>query len=210
LANLFGWGARREPVPVAQTPARPADSLNTSVVLPKFLAALGARAAPTILDLGPVVGANVSFFGERLGCKLLIGDFHRDIDSHGRDAAALQERLIARLTSTVPAGLDGVLCWDVFDFLPKPIAHAVGGFLTGRLLPGGVIHGFFGSTPAELTHYTKFIVQSPTSLESRSEPAPATKRTVLQTRDLTTMFPGLKIVESVLLKSQRRETLMRK
>lgn len=210
MANLFGWGARRESEPVAQTPARPAESLNTSVVLPKFLSALASRQAPTILDLGPVVGANVSFFGERLGCKLLIGDLHRDIAATSRDAAALLERLSARLTATVPDQLDGVLCWDVFDFLPKPVAHAVGGFLTTKLTPGGVVHGFFGSTAADLTHYTKFIVKSPTSIESRQEPAPATKRTVLQTRDLAAMFPGLKILESVLLKSQSRETLMRK
>ena len=36
------------------------------------------------------------------------------------------------------------------------------------------------------------------------------KRTVLQTRDLTMMFGGLTMVESVLLKSQQRETLLRK
>jgi hypothetical protein len=33
---------------------------------------------------------------------------------------------------------------------------------------------------------------------------------VLQTRDLTVMFGGLTMVESVLLKSQQRETLLRK
>src|SRR5204863_5156277 len=42
--------------------------------LRKFLGSLTSREAPVLLDLGPVVGSNVVFFGERLGCKILIED----------------------------------------------------------------------------------------------------------------------------------------
>ena len=40
--------------------------------------------APVLLDLGPVVGANVAFFGEQLGCKIFIEDLFADIDRHTR------------------------------------------------------------------------------------------------------------------------------
>ena len=44
-----------------------------------------------LLDLGPVIGANVSFFGEQLGCKILVEDLYADIDrqrQHGDEALA--------------------------------------------------------------------------------------------------------------------------
>lgn len=210
MANLFGWGARKESAVEKTAPAPPADQVCASIVLPKFLSGLSHVSTPTILDLGPVVGSNVAFLGDHLGCKLLIGDLHRDLDTEGITADEARERIMARLKTTVVAPVNGILCWDVFDFLSRPAAQALGAFLTGMLAPGGLVHGFFGTTQGELTHYSRFVLQSPRSLECRRVPAKPVKRTVLQTRDLTVMFGGLTMVESVLLKSQQRETLLRK
>jgi hypothetical protein len=210
LATLFGWGARKESAVEKAAPAPPADQVCASIVLPKFLSALSHVHSATILDLGPVVGSNVAFLGDHLGCKLLIGDLHRDLDTEGISADEARERIMARLKATVVTPVNGILCWDVFDFLNRPTAQALGAFLTGMLAPGGLVHGFFGTTPGELTHYSRFVLQSARSLECRRVPAKPVKRTVLQTRDLTVMFGGLTMVESVLLKSQQRETLLRK
>ena len=210
MANLFGWGARKESAVEKAAPAPPADQVCASVVLPKFLSALSQLHTPNILDLGPVVGSNVAFLGNQLGCRLLIGDLHRDLDTEGISADEARDRIMARLQTTVTAPLNGILCWDVFDFLPRPTAQALGAYLTGMLAPGGLVHGFFGTTQGELTHYSRFVLQSPRSLELRRVPAKPVRRTVLQTRDLTVMFGGLTMVESVLLKSQQRETLLRK
>ena len=211
MANLFSWGARKESTPeTAAQPAPPADQVCSSIVLPKFFNALSSVQAPTILDLGPVVGANVAFLGDQLGCRLLIGDLHRDLNTEGLSADELRERLLARLQSTAASPINGVLCWDVFDMLSRPTAQALGAFLTSRLAPGGVVHGFFGSTQGDVSHYTRFVLQSARSMECRRIPTRPVKRTVLQTRDLAVMFGGLTIVDSVLLKSQQRETLLRK
>jgi len=50
------------------------DPLFSTKALRKFLASLTARESPALLDLGPVVGSNVSFFGEQLGCKIFVED----------------------------------------------------------------------------------------------------------------------------------------
>ena len=50
--------------------------------LPKFLSSLNARSQRLLLDLGPVVGTNVTFFGEELGCKIHVEDLFKDIDRH--------------------------------------------------------------------------------------------------------------------------------
>ena len=181
------------------------------MVFPRFLGAVSQRPAPVLLDLGPAIGANVSFLGERLGCKLLIGDLYKELAS-GRDATPdeLKATLLARLTSTVSSPLDAVLCWDVFDFLERRTAHAVAEFLVNRLAPGGLIHGMFGTIPGELDCYTRYVLQSPSTMTCRHEPIRPHKRSVLSTRDLAAMFAGTMVTESVLLKNQRREILIRK
>ena len=82
--------------------------------------------------------------------------------------------------------------------------------LSDLLRPGGAVYAFFGSTLAELKTYTKFIVEPGNKLRQRPSPATPVKRNVLPTRDINKMFGGLRVAESVLLKSNTRETLFRK
>ena len=44
-----------------------------------------AGEGPLLVDLGPVVGSNVTFFGEQLGCRLRVEDIAKDIDRHVKD-----------------------------------------------------------------------------------------------------------------------------
>ena len=50
--------------------------------LAKFLSSLNARSQRLLLDLGPVVGSNVTFFGEELGCKIHVEDLFKDLERH--------------------------------------------------------------------------------------------------------------------------------
>lgn len=209
MGGLFGWGAGRQAE--APAPVRPTESTATSIVLPRFLGALAQRPSPVLLDLGPAIGANVTFLGERLGCKLLIGDLHKELAAR-RDVPPedLRSAILDRLGTAVSLPLDGVLCWDVFDYFDRRTAHAVAEFLVRRLTPGGIVHGMFGTTPAELDCFTRYVLQSAATLTCRYEPVRPVKRTVLSTSDLAAMFAGTKVTESVLLKNQRREILLRK
>jgi hypothetical protein len=61
------------------------DSVFATKALRKFVRSLTSRQLPVLLDLGPVVGSNVNFFGEQLGCKIFIEDIFADLDRHNRD-----------------------------------------------------------------------------------------------------------------------------
>ena len=209
MPGLFGWGARRPADPPA--PVRSLETSATSVVLPRFLTAVSQRPSPVLLDLGPAIGTNVSFFGERLACKLLIGDLHHDLTA-GRISSPDEFRasVLGRLQRTVTSPLDGVLCWDWFDHLDRRTAQAVAELLAGKLADGGVVHGLFSTAPLDIDCYTRYLLVSPSALVCKQELCAPRKRTVLSTRDLSLMFPGTKVTESVLLKNQRREILLRK
>lgn len=209
---MLKWGSRRADGPqVALASPVPADAVVTSKVFPKFLAAVGHQLLPALLDLGPVVGSNVTFFGERLACKLHVEDLYSDIEAHARrgDRAALAAFMATRLTQP-PDSIDGILCWDVFDFLDRAAGRVLAARLAGMLRKGGALYGSFGTTPIELKQYTKTVLMTEDSLKHRVSPATPVARTVLLTRDIIKMFDGLIVAESVLLKSSTRETLFRR
>ncbi len=56
------------------------DGVFPTRALASFLDSLRDRDAPVVLDLGAVVGANVTFLGEQLGCKLVVEDLFADRD----------------------------------------------------------------------------------------------------------------------------------
>ena len=82
LSDLFQ--RRRKDDPEADGGATKAPA-HPSKALKKFLSTLGAHPQPTLLDIGPVVGNNVTFFGERLGCKFQVEEISKDIDRFVRE-----------------------------------------------------------------------------------------------------------------------------
>jgi len=122
------------------------EPLFATKALRKFLTCLTSRESPVLLDLGPVVGPNVSFFGEQLGCKIFVEDIFADVDRHIRTdkLEALPEFLKGRFPQA-EGTVDGILCWDLMDYLDRASAQELAGQLTRVLRPDGAVLGFFSS-----------------------------------------------------------------
>ena len=106
--------------------------------------------------------------------------------------------------------VDGILCWDLFDYLDREAGRMLAVRLKTILRPGGALYGLFGTTDIELTHYNRYLVEAEDALRIRPYPATKVRRTVLVTRDVNRMFEGLTVADSVLLKTSARECLFRK
>jgi len=197
--------------PRAPSSGAPDDPVFATKALQKFLATLTSRTQPVLLDLGPVAGSNVSFFGEQLGCKIFVEDIFADVDRHVRDDKL--DQLPAFLSKRFPQAdgeVDGILCWDLIDYLDRPAAQALAAQLTRVLRADGALLGFFGSAPPQAAQYTKFIIVDDVTLKYRSYPASRGRQAVLQNRDISRLFPDLRVSESILLKTNLREVLFRK
>jgi hypothetical protein len=179
--------------------------------LRKFLATLSSRSLPTLLDLGPVVGANVSFFGEQLGCKVIVEDVYSEIERHLRDGSL--HELPVTLAGRFPqadASVDGVLCWDVFDYLDRQASQVLAEQITRLLSPEGAILCFFGSSAPASAFYTKYVIVDDQSLRHRPYPASRARQGSLLNRDIIRLFPSLRVSDSYLMKNNVREILFRK
>lgn len=215
LSDLLKWGGKRPDQsgtePTAAGSQRGEEPVVPSKAFPKFLAALKDRDAPVLLDFGPVLGPNVAFFGERLGCKLFIEDLVTEFDRHAR-AGTLEKlpEVFAKRFRHDDNSVDGVLCWDFFDFLDKAAAQALARQVVRMLRPGGAVMGFFSTSSVPRAPFTKYEIVDETSLRHRSHPGAGGAKHVLQNRDIIRMFEGLIVSDSFLLKTNTREMLLRR
>ena len=190
---------------IVSAPAFPTKALR------KFLATLGGREAPVLLDLGPVIGTNVTFFGETLGCKVYIEDLYADLERHLKSGSAgdLAEFFRKRLAHT-ESSIDGVLAWDLIDFLDLPAAQALATELVRVMRADAALLAFFTTTARADQHYTKYVVVDEQTLRHRPHPASRGRQQVLQNRDIIRLFDGLRVSDSFLLQTNLREILFRK
>jgi hypothetical protein len=189
----------------------PSETVHASRTLAQFLSLLFARPAAELVDLGPVVGANVAFLGERIGCKIHVEDLYADLDRHARqDALDRLPEFLGRRFALSNASVDAVLCWDVFDYLGAAAATVLAAELTRLLRPSGALLGFFGGGGPDERRYTKYVIEDEAHLRYRFYAAGCGRGPVLQNRDIGHLFAGLELVGSVLLKSGVREVLFRK
>jgi hypothetical protein len=215
LTDLFGMlGVRRvqETGAASETSVtNVAEASYATKALQKFLNSLQTSENPLLLDLGPVVGSNVTFFGEQLGCRIRVEDIAADIDRHvkGNTLDRLPDFFSKRFTQA-SGTVDGILCWDVLDFLDRPAAQSLATALSSLLKPDGSLLGFFSTAESHHAVYTKYVVVDPSTLKYRTYPAARPRQRNLLNGDIIKLFKDLRVTDSFLMKSKVREMLFRK
>jgi len=202
---------RGELEPPGHSGATPDEPVFATKALGKLLSALTSRESPTLLDLGPVVGNNVNFFGEQLGCKIFVEDIFADLDRHVRERKVeVMPEFLSRRFQQAEGTVDGILCWDIMDYLDRPAAQELALQCKRMLRPDGALLGFFGTAPPRDTRYTKYIIVNEVNLKHRLYPAARGRQTILLNRDIIRLFDGLSVSDSFLLKNNLREILFKK
>ena len=211
MSLLDRLGPRKDEIEAPRVVTSADAPVFPTKALRKFLSCLGSRESPALLDLGPVIGSNVAFFGEQLGCKIHIEDLFADLDRHLRqdDLASFPAFLTSRFAGQA-GPVDGILCWDLLDYLDRASAAALAEQLTRLLRPEGALLGFFGATPSHDARYTKYVIVDPAQLKYRGYPAVRGRQPVLPNRDIIRLFSTLRVSDSFLLQNNIREILFRK
>jgi SAM-dependent methyltransferase len=215
LGLLDRISSRKSELEAAVIPP-PADSdpLFSTKALRKFLGCLTSRELPVLIDLGPVVGSNIAYFGEQLGCKIFVVDLFADLDRFAREGRIEEfADFIDKKFTQEAESVDGILCWDFIDYLDKTTSQRLANQLQRVLRPDGALLGFFSSAVqnGNGNSYNKFIVADEgVNLRARAYPALRGRQSVLLNRDIIRLFSSLRVSDSFLLKNNQREILFRK
>jgi predicted SAM-dependent methyltransferase len=140
-----------------------------------------------------------------------VEDLYADLDRHVREGTL--DRFPDFLGARFPLpdeSIDGVLCWEVFDYLDPAAASMLARDLMRVLRPGGALLAFFGTVAVRDTCYTNYIIEDEEHLRYRFYPAVGNHQRVLQNGDIIKLFDRLRVTDSVLLKSHLREMLFEK
>ena len=109
-----------------------------------------------------------------------------------------------------PESVDGILCWNLFDFLDLASAQVLAASLIKSLRTDGALLAFFATIASTDARFSKYVITGEDSVKQRPYSSVGRKQTALQNRDIIRIFEGLKVTESFLLKNNVREFLFRK
>jgi 2-polyprenyl-3-methyl-5-hydroxy-6-metoxy-1,4-benzoquinol methylase len=140
-----------------------------------------------------------------------VEDVAKDIDRHVKDGIVDQlPAFFVKRFKEAPGTVDGILCWDVFDYLDRPAAQALATALSALLRPDGCLLGFFSTADQHQAIYTKYVVVDESTLRYRTYPASRPRQRNLLNGDIIKLFKDLRVTDSFLMKSKLREMLFRK
>ena len=106
--------------------------------------------------------------------------------------------------------MDGILCWDLLDFLDAAAAQALAVELSRVLAVDGALLGFFSTSSSHEANFVKYVVIDDVNLRHRPYGPQRKRSRVLQNRDIIRMFEKLRVSDSFLLQTNIREILFRK
>jgi hypothetical protein len=211
LGRIGGTRRAEGGAPIIGVESSAPGSVYATKALRKFLATLTSRPNPVLLDLGPVIGANVSYFGETLGCKIFVEDLYADIERQDREGKGGElAAFFAKRFPQADGSVDGILCWDLLDFLDPPAAQALASELSRLLASEGALLGFFSTASSRDATFVKYVVVDDLNLRHRPYGPARTRSRVLQNRDIIRLFERLRVTDSFLLQTNIREILFRK
>ncbi len=168
---------------------------------------------PSSSTSGPVVGSNVTFFGEHLGCRIRVEDVAADIDRHVKERHPRSTRRRSspdgsRRRRRASTAFSAGTCSTTWT---GRAAQALADALCRLLRPEGLPAGL-------LQHRTILASRSTRSTWSSTRPRCATgptrrcapRQRSLLNGDIIKLFKSLRVTDSFLMKSNVREMLFRK
>ncbi len=185
-----------------------AAKVRSACLLASFVDALRKRPEPIVVELGPATEGNVAFLGENVACRIFVEDLLEKLsETHGDTG----DDAVVPPLEYADESVDGILCWDIFDYLNPSAGQDLADDLARILRPGGALLLYHRTESMLDSRRVKYEIVDESSLRWRicNDAMPRPSR-VLQSREVAKMFRSLNIAGAIRLKSQMREVMFRK
>ncbi len=227
-----------EPAGSKSTPSKSGPSFGTSsAVVPtsanvrpsnglkEFLWLISDLKEGRILDLGPAFQTTVMFFiekGFRLSTEDMLRSWKEFITAEeeglrsaqvGREATPVSQAILAQkfLETSLQYPEDhfnGILAWDLFDYLDAELLPRVMDRLYALLAPGGSVLSIFHSKTPE--RYTRYKIVDAQNIEIVPASTVAVHARIFQNREILDIFGKFRSSKTFVGRDQVREGLFLK
>ncbi len=184
--------------------------------LEQFFASFRDRSGLSILDLGGARQENVNFITSQ-GHRFYSEDFLRIFqETFGGDAAGQSNPgridFFLRQSLEYPdETFDGVLAWDVLEYMEPPLLSATTARLWRVLKPKGYLLAFFQSADRkETVPGYDFRIQDPRTLQVSQHSERLPTQQLFNNRSLERLFQKFESVKFFLTRDHLREVIVRK
>ena len=193
-----------------------AGGTHPSAALEWFWSHLRDIRQPHFLDCGPALQSTVQVLWQR-GAKLYITDLISPAqdgapsfwDRSKKTPVFLSNLFLRQLPDIPPGSLSGLLCWHLFDLLPREALPAVVGGLFDLLTPGGSLFCLLREPYLAVGAETAWRLESATTLGSSGDNRKPFQYPALTNREMERLVPS-GVVKTFLTRSGRREVLTTK
>ena len=187
--------------------------LRPSKGLREFCGAIRSPEGLQILDLGAASQSNINFI-TGLGHRLCTEDLNRCLELFSSrslitaDPDTETDRFFRENLLYQPGQFDGILCWDLLDFVPDALVKPLVERLRQLIKPGGRLLTFFHSgQPGQLLPVCQYRIASAEQLQV-SERAPGKLRRVFNNRGIESLFREFASLKFFLTKDSLREVVI--
>lgn len=206
-----GNGAPAPAAPRGHAPAL----VRHSNGLREFSAALAPDAGLSVLDLGHTSSANLMYLsnlGHRVRHEdLLLACAEPKYALRTEEGVSFDaERFLAGNLAYGPATLDGVLLWDLPDYISEPLVKPLVNRLAAAVKPGGAVLAYFHTRDAGPgAPFYRYNIKDAENLELRlAQPLPLLR--IFNNRNIENLFSGFRSLKFFLARDNLREVLVLK
>jgi methyltransferase family protein len=208
LKSFFGKGAPPEVSSGKENP-----NLHRTLGLKEFMSRLAGRGKPHLLDLGPALERNIIYLAGR-GCKVYVQDFFFELQNARRETAPDQafsfQNFLQTSFSYPPDTFDGVLVWDLLNYLSPKDAHTLARQLFTQMKTGGVLLAFFSSTQMIPSRPLVYRIEDSHNLHYENHDAEEVKAPNFTNNEIVKMMDRFAVVNFYFLRNGVREALLAK
>jgi hypothetical protein len=181
-------------------------SAYTSKILQLFMALLDQKAAACLLDFGPILGANIAFFSQRV-TRLFVCDLLGRLNQARRQDRPLEDAW--RHLDYPRAHFDGILLWDLLDRLEADPAARLVAAIRQWIRPAGLVVMLSRDLHGHRRPFIAFRVEEGFQLQPKPIPGSEAPVYPRQNREIMALMSAFSSVKSFIYRNGMREHLFR-